>query len=124
MAVLALDHVNLRTTRVEAMRAFYCDVLGLVAGSRPAFSFGGAWLYCGERAVVHLVEVPQAPERTGNLHLEHFAFTARGYTEFLSTLERLAIPYRLSTPAGGGMRQVNIQDPDGNHIHLDFQLTE
>lgn len=124
MPLLALDHVNLRTTRVAEMRAFYCDVLGLVAGARPAFPFGGAWLYCGERAVVHLVEVPEAPRRSGELHLEHFAFSARGYDEFLATLTRLSIPYRLSTPTGGTARQVNVHDPDGNHIHVDFALKE
>ncbi|HEY2406694.1 MAG TPA: VOC family protein [Polyangiaceae bacterium] len=124
MPLLALDHVNLRTTRVTEMTAFYRDVLGLVAGPRPAFPFGGAWLYCGERAVVHLVEVPEAANREGDLHLEHFAFAARGYPEFLATLTRSAVPYRLSTPTGGNARQVNIHDPDGNHIHIDFPLDE
>jgi catechol 2,3-dioxygenase-like lactoylglutathione lyase family enzyme len=124
MPLLALDHVNLRTTRVAEMLCFYRDVLGLVPGARPAFSFGGAWLYCGERAVVHLVEVSEPARREGELHLEHFAFSANGYDDFIATLARQAIPYRLSTPAGGGLRQVNVHDPDGNRIHVDFRLDE
>ena len=124
MPLLALDHVNLRTTRVAQMRTFYCEVLGLVAGPRPAFSFGGAWLYCGERAVVHLVEVAEAPRRDGELHLEHFAFSASGYQEFLEQLAQYSVPYRLSTPAGGNARQVSVHDPDDNRLHIDFPREE
>ena len=61
MTLTVLDHVNIRTARLEDLVAFYRDVLGLHTGWRPAFSFGGAWLYCGEQAVVHLVEVDEQP---------------------------------------------------------------
>ena len=77
----ALDHVNIRTARVDALAAFYCDVLGLARGPRPSFSFGGAWLYCGEGAVVHLVEDASAtrPPPAGDPPtLSHFAFRGTG----------------------------------------------
>ena len=60
MPVKDLDHVNLRTANLAGMIAFYEKVLGLTLGPRPAFGFDGAWLYCGERATVHLIAVPQA----------------------------------------------------------------
>ena len=58
MPLSALDHVNLRTAHLEEMCAFYCEVLGLERGPRPPFPFPGAWLYCGGRPCVHLVEAP------------------------------------------------------------------
>ena len=59
-----LDHVNLRTSRLEEMTRWYVDVMGLRSGFRPNFPFPGAWLYAGDRAIVHLVgedaETPHA----------------------------------------------------------------
>ena len=56
MKLTGLDHVNIRTASLEAMIGSYETVLGLTNGARPPFGFGGAWLYVGERPVVHLVE--------------------------------------------------------------------
>jgi len=120
MPLLDLDHVNVRTARVAEMTEFYQTVLGLTAGARPAFSFGGAWLYCGERAVVHLVEVAEPPNPSGELRLEHFAFRARGFDELEQKLRAAAIEYRVSKLFGTETRQLNFRDPDGNRIHLDF----
>ena len=62
MPLRHLDHVNLCTGHLERMLAFYEDVLGMKRGPRPPFTFGGAWLYLGERPVVHLVAVAKPPE--------------------------------------------------------------
>jgi len=51
---LELDHVNIRTRQLSVVRAFYTDVLGLKDGPRPPFGHPGAWLYAGDRPVVHL----------------------------------------------------------------------
>ena len=48
-----LDHVNITTTSLKQSVEFY-TMLGLRDGYRPQFSFDGAWMYCGDRAVVHL----------------------------------------------------------------------
>jgi catechol 2,3-dioxygenase-like lactoylglutathione lyase family enzyme len=120
MPLVQLDHVNLRTANVARLTEFYCEVLGLHAGARPAFSFGGAWLYCGERAVVHLVEVPQQPNPAGELRMEHFAFVAEGYEELSRRLDSAGIEYRASKLFGTETLQLNLRDPDGNRIHLDF----
>ena len=70
MPVSSLDHVNIRTDNLKEMTSFYAKVLGLKKGSRPAFKFGGAWLYCGNRATVHLVEVKNQA-KAKNAQLEH-----------------------------------------------------
>jgi len=128
MPLARLDHVNLRTANLAAMQDFYTTVLGMTPGPRPPFAFGGAWLYCGEgearRATVHLVEVGQAPEPAGALRLEHFAFAAEGLAEFLALLKRRGEAYRIGVVPGYGIIQVNLHDPDGNHIHVDFAPAE
>jgi catechol 2,3-dioxygenase-like lactoylglutathione lyase family enzyme len=120
MPLKHLDHVNIRTTNLEAMRVFYRDVLGLREGERPAFSFPGSWLYLGDRPCVHLVEVARAPDPKGELRLEHFSFAAEGKAEFLQKLRAAGIPYRESSLPGNVLVQVNVWDPDGNHLHVDF----
>ncbi len=123
MSLLDLDHVNIRTGNLTAVAAFYEFVLGLRRGERPPFAFGGAWLYCGEKAAVHLVEVPKAPDQ-GAPRIEHFAFKAEGLEAFLGRLRAAKVAYRISIVPGLEIRQVNIHDPDGNHIEIAFAAGE
>jgi catechol 2,3-dioxygenase-like lactoylglutathione lyase family enzyme len=124
MALARLDHVNLRTADLAALQTFYTDVLGMTLGPRPPFAFGGAWLYCGGQATVHLVEVDAQPAPEGELRLEHFAFAAEGLADFLALLRRRDVAYRIGVVPGFGIVQVNLHDPDGNHIHVDFAAAE
>ncbi len=123
----ALDHVNIRTERVDALAAFYTEILGLTRGPRPPFAFGGAWLYCGDRAVVHLVEVepggavpqPRAVD-PAELRLSHFAFRGSGLGAFLARLEQAGIQHAVGRLPGAPVTQVNLRDLDGNALHVDF----
>ena len=124
MALAKLDHVNLRTANLAAMEIFYTEVLGMTLGKRPPFPFAGAWLYCGDQAAVHLIEVADPPAPEGELRLEHFAFAAEGLADFLKLLKGWDEPYRIGVVPGFGIIQVNIHDPDGNHIHVDFAGAE
>lgn len=124
MTIQALDHVNLRTADIAGLEAFYVNVLGLSVGPRPNFSFGGVWLYAGRQAVVHLVQATETPRPEGPLRLEHFAFAAHGLRAFLVRLSDHGVPYRLARIEDFGILQVNVHDPDGNHVHLDFPLAE
>lgn len=45
MQVRRLDHVNIQTTQLNKMVAWYEEILGLRTGPRLAFLFPGAWLY-------------------------------------------------------------------------------
>ena len=123
MPLTVLDHVNMRTARLGEMTAFYAEVLGLRPGNRPPFSFGGAWLYCGGRAAIHLVEVDTTPQGT-EPRIEHFAFKAEGLADFLATLRRMDVAYRVSIVPEWGIRQVNLRDPDGNRIEVQFAPEE
>lgn len=119
MTLSSLDHVNIRTANLAPMSAFYERVLGLNKGPRPPFSFGGAWHYCGGIAAVHLVEVRKAPAGK-EPRLEHFAFRAKGMKTFLEKLRQEEIPFDIRVVPESGIQQVNVSDPDGNHIEIQF----
>ncbi|NNU79499.1 glyoxalase [Halovulum dunhuangense] len=124
--IVDLDHLNLRTVRLQEMIDWYGAVLGMEPGPRPDFPFAGAWLYAGERALVHLVEVaeeaPAAPP--GGLRLEHGAFRGRGFAAFVEKLTNRGERMRISRVPGFPVVQVNVWDPDGNHLHIDFDEAE
>ena len=120
-----LDHVNLRTARLDEMTRWYGEVLGLRSGWRPpSFGFPGAWLYAGEDALVHLVGVEVTAPPHPDAQLEHAAFSATGLTAFLEKLEARGERHRLSALPDAGLVQVNVWDPDGNHLHIDFPYAE
>lgn len=89
MGIQRLDHVNLRTGQLSAMLQWYGDVLGLHSGPRPDFPFAGAWLYAGDVAVIHLIDIGCLPaiSSDASLRLEHFSLAA---TDIEAFEERLA----------------------------------
>lgn len=119
----AFDHVNILTANLDALTAWYTDILGLKVGPRPDFEVDGVWLYLGDQPYVHLVEARKQPaaQEPG---IEHFAFRAKGYEAFLDRLEAHGIEARLFDVPGYDIVQVNIRDSDGNHIHIDFDTSE
>jgi len=123
MALKRLDHVNLRTARLDQMIEFYEEILGLKSGERPPFSFPGAWLYCGSDPVVHLIGIEEGLN-TIEPRIEHFAFEAEGLLGFVAALEDANVAYDKRVVPGFGTVQINLHDPDGNHIHVDFPPQE
>jgi len=122
MALVRLDHVNVRTAHLDEMSRFYEETFGLEPGPRPAFDFGGRWLYCADRAVVHFVSTDAQPAGH-EPRIEHFAFRARDYAAFVANLERLGVPYDVvDVPPGSGqdLRQIFVRDPDGNRVEVGF----
>jgi catechol 2,3-dioxygenase-like lactoylglutathione lyase family enzyme len=119
-----LDHVNLRTANLAALVRFYTDVLGLREGARPPLGFPGAWMYAGDRAVIHMVGVAEQPRPEGALRLEHFAFAGRDLAAFLARLQRLGVPFQQSRQPGTGNVIINLHDSDGNRLHVDFAPSE
>lgn len=123
MTLTQLNHVNLRTADLERLTDFYREVLGLEEGWRPPFDFPGAWLYCGEQPVVHLVG-ERNPRAGSDPKLEHFAFAAEGLADFLAHLRACKVAYWVRIVPGLELRQVNFRDPDGTHVHVDFDRSE
>jgi len=118
-----IDHVNVRTANLDAMIAWYEDVLEMKAGWRPNFPFPGAWLYIGDLAVVHLVAEDEPP-LSQDPQIEHYAFKASGYAAFMNRIHARGLDCQTNKLEDAGICQVNIFDPDNNHIHVDFDLAE
>ena len=123
MPIETLDHVNLRTHRLDEMIDWYGRVLGLKTGKRPDFAFPGAWLYVGDLAAIHLVGIEREPAAT-DPKLEHFALGAKGMKDFLEVLNANGVAHSIDQVPGFPVVQVNFRDPDGNHIHVDFSADE
>ena len=119
MPVEMLDHYTINTADVDTSVSFYVDVLGLRLGERPPFTFPGAWLYCGEKPVVHLVgDVFRGVADTGSI--DHIAFRASGVDDYTRRLDEREIPYRQRQVPDMPLRQVFLDDPDGVTIELNF----
>lgn len=123
MPLTAFDHVNVRTTQLDTMIDWYTKVLGMRSGPRPDFGFPGAWMYLGDKALVHLVGVTEAHPGE-NLTLEHFAFRAEGMAAFRENLSAHGVEYSVDKVPTIPVVQLNFFDPDGNHIHVDFDAAE
>ncbi|MEM7777073.1 MAG: VOC family protein [Pseudomonadota bacterium] len=126
MQLKRLDHVNVRTTNLDAMIAWYTEILGMTSGARPNFPFPGAWMYVNDDPVVHLVGVSGDPG-TGSespLKLEHFALSATGLSTFEQRLTEAGERFERRDVPGMPITQFNVWDPDGNHIHIDFDSSE
>ncbi len=123
MQIGRLDHVNIRTRQLGAMIRWYEEVLGMVNGDRPPGNSVGAWLYADGQPIVHLVEDPGVAGG-GDPTLEHYAIRATGLSEFLARLSEQDIDHSVIDIASVSTVQVNVADPDGNHIHIDFDIAE
>jgi hypothetical protein len=97
----------------------------LHGGWRPQFSFPGAWLYAGPDPIVHLVGVERAPNAdAADLRLEHFAVQGDDLEALRARLKDGGFPSREARVPGTDILQINVHDPDGNHIHIDFRVSQ
>ncbi|MBV8681242.1 MAG: VOC family protein [Caulobacteraceae bacterium] len=121
MAIRGIDHINIGTPRLEETKRFFLDVLGLTEGWRPPFAFGGAWLYAGDTAVVHLVELAEAKGPSSDAALDHFAFRIDDLEGVVRRLDEAGIAYRLTDVPGSQARQVFVRDLNGVNIELNWR---
>ena len=121
MAIRGIDHINIGTHRLEETRAFFRDVLGLTEGWRPDFPFGGAWLYAGDGAVVHLVDLAETKRPSIEAALDHFAFRIDDYDDALRRLDAAGVPYRAVAVPNAPIRQINLRDHNGVNIELNYR---
>ena len=123
MTIRAMDHFTIVTDRIAETIAFY-QMLGLAEGARPDFGFEGAWLYAGERPVLHIVKVSRMPEPRRGV-LDHMAFSGEGLLGLSEQLESRGLPYRIiRTPRPFSRWQMFLEDPNGVEVELDFDISE
>lgn len=120
MAAKALDHVNIVTADLAATVRFYCDLLGLEEGPRPAFASPGAWLYLDGRPVLHLVLRQDAAPDPSTGAIDHLAFRCEDFDGLYRRLDRAGVPYETREAPGGEIRQIFLRDPNGVKVELNF----
>jgi catechol 2,3-dioxygenase-like lactoylglutathione lyase family enzyme len=118
MRVLDIDHAAIKTARLAETQAFFVEVLGLRVGPRPAFDFAGAWLYAGDKDVVHLVETDHDKLPSPAASINHFALRVANFDAALARLRALAVPFELDVTPGGELRQIYVTDPNGVRVEL------
>lgn len=121
--IIDLNHVNILTDRVEETTAFFERVLGLRAGYRPNFDFDGAWLYAGERPLIHL-QTPissknrQAGAPVGQGPLDHASFEVADIAVARERLKANDVTFRETRSPDGRNDQIFFRDPNGVVIEL------
>jgi catechol 2,3-dioxygenase-like lactoylglutathione lyase family enzyme len=121
MTIRGIDHINIGTSKLAETRAFFCAVLGLSEGWRPDFPVPGAWLYAGDGAVVHLVELAEAKKPSHEAALDHFAFRIDDYDEIVRRLKAADVAYQPIDIPGTPIRQIFIRDLNGVNIELNYR---
>ena len=123
MAITEMNHFTVLTDDLERTRGFYVGLLGLRDGPRPPLGFPGAWLYAGERPVLHVIAGRALPpERRGVL--DHMAFSAKGLADIAARFEAAGIAYELRRQAQSNVWQLFASDPNGARVELDFDANE
>jgi catechol 2,3-dioxygenase-like lactoylglutathione lyase family enzyme len=117
MAIQGIDHINIGTDKLAETITFF-EGLGLAVGQRPPFDFPGAWLYAGDRAVVHLVELTEAKTASDTAALDHFAFAIQDHDGMIGRLDAAGVEYRARAVPGAPVRQIFLRDPNGVTIEL------
>jgi catechol 2,3-dioxygenase-like lactoylglutathione lyase family enzyme len=132
MSVTSIEHVLVLSDDIDGTRDFFCEVVGLDVGDRPALEFGGYWLYAGTVAVVHIADrrayaahaaglgmnVPETDPGAGPV--DHVAFVGTDYDAVIERIERNGVPsVRLAGP--GRPRQVFIEDPNGVRVEINVR---
>jgi catechol-2,3-dioxygenase len=122
------NHYNLRAPRalLDKLKDFYCEIIGLTVGERPAFRSFGYWLYAGDRDVLHLSET--APGEVRATHVattfDHVAFTCTDPVGMEEILVSRRIEFGERFIDQTGIKQIFFRDPAGNGVELNFSMRE
>lgn len=119
--LLSLDHVTVRSADFERTEHFYCHLLGMRVGPRPAIPVPGRWLYVGDQAVVHVL--PKAAESPPGADevIDHFALYAEDRPAFEQRLSAAGQPFESRRLADSDTWQIFLTDPDGARVELTFR---
>ena len=121
--ILSINHIQLVAEKdlVIQLRDFYCDVVGLTEGFRPAFERFGFWLYIKDNDVLHLITPKEGDGRSPQKSsFDHIAFNTTDYQGVLQKLKTLNIPFEEKPIPGMTAHQIFLRDPAGNRVELNF----
>ncbi|MCW5634035.1 MAG: VOC family protein [Rubrivivax sp.] len=118
--LLSLGHVTVRSADFERTERFYCGLLGMRVGPRPAIPLPGRWFYVGNEAVLHVL--PRMDGATGDARavIDHFALNADDLRAFEQRFEAAGQPFECRRLGDSDTWQIFLTDPDGARVELSF----
>jgi len=119
MPALSLDHWNIFCKDLKKTVKFYEKYVGLKDGDRPPFNFPGAWMYAGEKPILHIVSETGRKEH-GSGAIDHVAINCDNIRGCIATLKKDKVPYEVRKVPKRPLQQVFVHDPDGVMIELNF----
>ena len=119
MPALSLDHWNIYCKDLEATVRFYEKYVGLRNGDRPPFGFPGAWMYAGDKPILHIVS-EQARKEHGSGAIDHVAINCDDIRGCIDALQKDGMPFEVRKVPARPLQQVFVHDPDGVMIELNF----
>ncbi|WP_068073416.1 VOC family protein [Novosphingobium lentum] len=129
---MQLDHINIRTAKLDASIAFYGEVLGLRMEPPPmcADMRAAAWgRDSAGQAVVHLVAAEHEIESGGPVRgaaqrgmIDHFALRCDDRASHIARLERAGLAFEQTEVPAIGLQLVFVRDPNGILVELGFAL--
>ncbi|MBS0550144.1 MAG: VOC family protein [Proteobacteria bacterium] len=119
MPALSLDHWNVFCKDLKATVDFYEKYVGLRNGDRPPFPFPGAWLYAGDKAVLHLVSETGRKDHGGGA-IDHVAINCSDIRGTIDNIKKDGVAFEVRKVPARPLQQVFVHDPDGVMIELNF----
>ncbi len=129
-----INHILLRTKNLNKMVDFFIQVLELKKGYRPPFEFPGAWLWSGNKPLIHLSEINLTDNRqteylgaqnnstdTGTGIIEHIAFSGLDYPSLIERLKNEKLKFFERTIPVNEEHQVFIDGPEGLKVEIQFE---
>ena len=123
MTIEGMNHFTVLTSNLEKSKAFYMNVMGLTEGYRPPSNLPGAWLYCKDQPILHIMaDKPMPAEAPGVI--DHMAFTASNLQSVVDKLNQNGVKFKLQRMNDLEIWQLFCHDPDGAKVELDFAASE
>jgi catechol 2,3-dioxygenase-like lactoylglutathione lyase family enzyme len=119
--LLSLGHVTVLSADFERTERFYCDLLGMRVGPRPAIPLPGRWLYVGGEAVLHVLPRQTQPPHHDQPVVDHFALNADDRAGFEHRLRAAGQPFESQRLAQTDIWQIFLTDPNGARVELCFR---
>ena len=134
MALESMDHLSIRTIKIEETREFYETAMGMTVGNRPPLPFPGYWMYLEDKAVIHIVGIDQddpsglidylgdvdLDDLNGGGAVDHLAFRASNPEGLIARLNTLDVPYRERKVPELNLFQLFLEDPNNITLELNY----
>ena len=118
--LLSLGHVTVRSADFVRTESFYCGLLGMQPGPRPAIPLPGRWFYLGDDAVLHVLPCRADAPHGAPGTIDHFAFNAQDLPAFEQRLRAAGQRFETRRLADSSIWQIFLTDPDSARVELSF----